>query len=66
MGQVVLIFVVWDFSHATACCYCLQQAQVYDGVYCQVLEVCDVMHHIKEVHQKVVKVTGFLGAFDIA
>ena len=28
--------------------------------------MCDVMHHIKEVHQKVVKVNGFLGAFDIA
>jgi hypothetical protein len=54
------------FSHATACCYCLEQAQVYDGVYCQVLEACDVMHHIKEVHQKVVKVNGFLGAFGIA
>ena len=36
------------------------QVSVYGGVYYQVLEVCDIMHHVKEVREKVVQVKGLV------
>ena len=37
----------------------VQQASVYDDVYCQVLEIVDIRHPSWKVHEKVNQVYGF-------